>query len=272
MTIEYILEVLDCIIEHKPDDFGDIDDINRELQKAVRRCRRRILRLRDRAQYEIGEMDKAKVAATSGHMEQFTKAFRRLQNVDLRDCKDLTGIQKFFEEGFRVDDMVARADKIAALGSLGSLAYSPMELGFGILGTYRTVPSISIDNKLFKAKDEAYLKTFHNDLCKFREKVRKNCEWLIEVAQMAREEADLLNDLADYFTDGIDDIQDIIDKSGTDWKVYSESQKMQIGRAVQVAQLITMLFPHLLNEDGQISKDAEKAIEEARKALKFRDA
>lgn len=272
MTIEYILEVMQNIVDGKPDNYTDITDMDRELQKAVRRCRRRIIRLRDRAQYEFGEMDKAKVAATSGHMEQFLKVFSHVHNVNWEDCRSLKGIREFYEEGFEVDDMVARAGKIAALGSVGSSAYSPMELGFGILGTYKTLPSISIDNKLFQDRDKAYISSFITELKNFREQVRKTCNWLKEVGDRAREEADLMNDLADYFTDGIEDIEDIIDRSGTEWNNYSISEKMQIGRAIQVAQIITMLFPHLLNDQGEVSEESKKAISEAKKALAFRDA
>ena len=49
-------------------------------------------------------------------------------------------------------------------------------------------------------------------------------------------------------------------------------EKMQIARAVQVAQLITLLFPHLLDESGHVSPDSERAIRIARQELSFRDA
>ena len=70
MTITYILQILDDIEKGDSKKYGVITDMNGELQKAVRRAKRRITRLRFRAQYELGEMDKAKVAAANDHMPQ----------------------------------------------------------------------------------------------------------------------------------------------------------------------------------------------------------
>ena len=95
---------------------------------------------------------------------------------------------------------------------------------------------------------------------------------LVRTATKAREEADCLSALTDYFVDGIDDLEAILDRKGIDWTFYSMPEKMQIARAVQVAQLITLLFPHLLDESGHVSPDSERAIRIARQELSFRDA
>ena len=51
MTITYILQILDDIEKGDSKKYGVITDMNGELQKAVRRARRRITRLRFRAHY-----------------------------------------------------------------------------------------------------------------------------------------------------------------------------------------------------------------------------
>lgn len=272
MTITYILQVLHQIEAGNTEDASHIADMNGELQKAIRRVKRSVIRLRNRAQYELGEMDRAKVASTSGHMEHFTKACEKIQHFNLKECKGLAGIEKFLEEGFQVDEMIARADKIASLSSLGAGAYSPMELGFGILEPFATLPSISIDNKKFLSMDKAYVRTLIEDITAYQNKVRELTSNLVEIAEKAREEADCLSALTDYFIDGIDDLEAILDRKGIDWTFYSKPEKMQIARAVQVAQLITLLFPHLLDETGHVSKESEKAIQIARQELSFRDA
>ena len=120
--------------------------------------------------------------------------------------------------------------------------------------------------------DKAYVRTLIEDITAYQNKVRELTSNLVEIAEKAREEADCLSALTDYFIDGIDDLEAILDRKGIDWTFYSKPEKMQIARAVQVAQLITLLFPHLLDETGHVSKESEKAIQIARQELSFRDA
>ena len=272
MTITYVLQVLQAMEDGKIQDPTYIKDLEGELHKAFRRVRRRLLRLRSRAQYEIGEMDRAKVSATSSHMEEFTKYCAMIRNFNMKDCEGLPGIESFLKEGFKVDDMIARADKIASLEAVSAAAYSPMALGFGILDSFAILPKVNIDNKRFHSMDMTYIHELIEDLKNYQNHVRKLTTSIDEIGRKAREEADCLNDLHDYFVDGIDGLKTILERKGEDWNRYSQSEKMQVARAIQCAQLITILFPHLLNDKGEVSEESEKAIEKAKKALAFRDA
>lgn len=272
MTITYVLQVLHAMEDGKIQDATYIKDPEGELHKAFRRVRRRVLRLRSRAQYEIGEMDRAKVSATSGHMEEFTKYCSLIRNFNMADCEGLPGIESFLKERFKVDDMIDRADKIASLETVSAAAYSPMALGFGILDGFAILPRVKVDNKKFHSMDMAYIHTLIEDLENYQKEVRKLTAALDEIGKKAREEADCLNDLHDYFVDGIGDLKAILEEKGEDWNRYSQCEKMQIARAIQVAQLITILFPHLLNDKGEVSEESERAIEKAKRALSFRDA
>ena len=266
MTITYVLQVLQAMEDGKIQDPTYIKDLEGELHKAFRRVRRRLLRLRSRAQYEIGEMDRAKVSATSSHMEEFTKYCAMIRNFNMKDCEGLPGIESFLKEGFKVDD------KIASLEAVSAAAYSPMALGFGILDSFAILPKVNIDNKRFHSMDMTYIHELIEDLKNYQNHVRKLTASIDEIGRKAREEADCLNDLHDYFVDGIDDLKTILERKGEDWNRYSQSEKMQVARAIQCAQLITILFPHLLNDKGEVSEESEKAIEKAKKALAFRDA
>ena len=53
MTITYIFQILEAVAKGDAEKYGVIPDMNGELQKAVRRSRRRVARLRERAQYEL---------------------------------------------------------------------------------------------------------------------------------------------------------------------------------------------------------------------------
>ncbi len=258
MTITYILQILDDIEKGDSKKYGVITDMNGELQKAVRRARRRITRLRFRAQYELGEMDKAKVAAANDHMPRFIRVLDKIRNLNLEDCRGLQGIEDFLDDENRVHEVVEMAQKIGQLSVISSSAYTPMALGFGLLETHTSLDDIEIDNAKFKTMDPVYAKTIKEEIQAFREHVK--------------EKADAINDLADYFADGVESAERIQMQAGGDWAMYTLVQKMQIGRAIQVAQLITLLFQRLLDSDGQIYESSRAAIKKAQDELLKRDA
>ncbi len=125
-----------------------------------------------------------------------------------------------------------------------------------------------------KEKKESPLaaKTVKEQILAFRERVRSVCHYLEDIAHCAKEKADAINDLADYFADGVESAERIQMQAGGDWAMYTLVQKMQIGRAIQVAQLITLLFQRLLDSDGQIYESSRAAIKKAQDELLKRDA
>lgn len=156
MTITYIFQILEAVVKGDAEKYGVIPDMNGELQKAVRRSRRRVARLRERAQYELGEMDKAKVAAANDNMRRFTKSLGKIRNLNLEDCRGLIGIEDFLEDGNRIHEVMEMAKKIEHMSTVSSTAYTPMSLGFGVLETYTDVAPIEIDNRKFNAGDKEY--------------------------------------------------------------------------------------------------------------------
>ena len=272
MTITYILQILDDIQKGDSEKYGVIIDMNEELQKAVRRAKRRISRIRLRAQYELGEMDKAKVVAANDHMPRFIRILSRIRNLNLEDCRGLMGIEDFLENENRVQEVIEMAQKIGQLSVISSSAYTPMALGFGLLETYTTLDEIEIDNARFKTMDPEYARIKRQEVQAFQERVRSICHYLEDIAQCAKEKGEAINDLADYFADGVEDAERIYMQAGGDWAMYTLVQKMQIGRAIQVAQLITLLFQRLLDSEGQIYESSRAAIKKAQDELLKRDA
>ena len=246
MTITYIFQILEAVAKGDAEKYGVIPDMNGELQKAVRRSRRRVARLRERAQYELGEMDKAKVAAANDNMRRFTKSLGKIRNLNLEDCRGLIGIEDFLEDGNRIHEVMEMAKKIEHMSTVSSTAYTPMSLGFGVLETYTDVAPIEIDNRKFNAGDKEYCLQMIKKLHAFQD--------------------------SDYVADGVDSLERIQMQSGGDWKLYTLAQKMQIGRAIQVAQLITLLFRNLMDGAGHVDKQSRSAIKKAQDELLKRDA
>jgi hypothetical protein len=272
MTITYLLQILADAAKGDAKKYGIIPDINGELQKAVRRSKRRVIRLRTRAQYDLGEMDKAKVAATNDHIGRFTRALGKIRNLNLEDCRDLQGIEDFLKDGNRIHEVEEMARKIGQMSSLSGMAYSSMSLGFGVLETHTDIPTVEIDNLKFNNNDRDYISHKIDEIVAFQARVREVCAHLLDISQCARDRCDALNDLSDYFADGVEDLERIQMQAGGDWQMYTLVQKMQIGRAIQVAQLILLLFPKLLSEEGEIEEHSRVAIKKAQDELLKRDA
>ena len=89
-----------------------------------------------------------------------------------------------------------------------------------------------------------------------------------DVRREARQAQDALLDLSDYLTDGIKDIRDIRSESGNDWKNYSESQKIIIGRTTQVAHLISVLSEvRFLTDEADLRGEIREALEATEELL-----
>lgn len=273
MTINYLLQVLQDMEDGKIRDPDYIKDPKWEFSKAFRRVQRRIQRLRGRMHYELVEMNRAKVSAVSGHMEDFTKFFASIRNFNLKDCEGLPGIKSFIQEGFQVEDMMAVADAIGDVGTVSSMGYKSITPDYAIMDAVLSLPKVTVDEKKLHELDKVYIAELIRELEDYRKAARALVEKQEEITSAAREAASLLSDLHDYFVDGIDDLKTIVGEKGPDWEKYDQSEKMQIARAIQAAHLITILFPRLVDPDtNELSEKTARAIEKTRHALSFRDA
>ena len=112
------------------------------------------------------------------------------------------------------------------------------------------------------------LKEMSGRLQKFQQQVKKLCCRMQNVRREARQAQDALLDLSDYLTDGIKDIRDIRSESGNDWKNYSESQKIIIGRTTQVAHLISVLSEvRFLTDEADLRGEIREALEATEELL-----
>lgn len=273
MTITYVIQVLQAMEEGKIQDPHYIKDPEWELSKAFRRVRRRIQRLRSREHYELVELNRAKVDAVSRHMEEFISTFSTIRNFNLHDCEGLAGIESFIQEGFQVDDMVSIVDTLGDMSAVNSLGFKSMTPDYGIMDNILILPKVEVDNGRFHSLDKTYISELIGKLKDYQARARQLTAGMEEIIDAAREEAGILYDLHDYFVDGIENLKFILKEEGTDWNHYSRSEKMQIARAIQVAHLITSLFPRVIDiNTNEINPESKKKIQKAKEALAFRDA
>ena len=94
------------------------------------------------------------------------------------------------------------------------------------------------------------------------------CRRMQEIRREARQAEDALLDLSDYLEDGIADIKNIRSKAGNNWKKYTESQKILIGRTAQVAHLISILSEvRFLTDEADLRDEIKEALGAASELL-----
>ena len=139
--------------------------------------------------------------------------------------------------------------------------------GAGVLDQYAVVPEISGLEDVSKEDVEA-LKEIGVHLDEFQKKVKKMCRRMQEIRREARQAEDALLDLSDYLEDGIADIKNIRSKAGNNWKKYTESQKILIGRTAQVAHLISILSEvRFLTDEADLREEIKEALGAASELL-----
>ena len=139
--------------------------------------------------------------------------------------------------------------------------------GAGVIDQYAVVPELNVLPSESEGDVDA-LKEMSGRLQKFQQQVKKLCCRMQDVRREARQAQDALLDLSDYLTDGIKDIRDIRSESGNDWKNYSESQKIIIGRTTQVAHLISVLSEvRFLTDEADLRGEIREALEATEELL-----
>ena len=269
MSIAFVLKALTAAISGNSFK-AEPDDLNYELKKAQQRAVKRITRARGRAQFDIGELDRARVEVMSNSLKRFSEEFSKIVKINFEDCEQLEGLEHFHSEHRdwqKLEELSAKAKGIFALGN--PTAESVIVFGSGVVERLAILPAIAVDRKGLSQKDKAAMEDMKVKLADFQLHVRKICNTMNDIRREAREMQDAILNLADFLDDGVEDIRLIINRSGTDWTAYSETQKLEIGRAAQIAQVAAALCSvHFLNEDGTLMEESKEALDEANDMLR----
>lgn len=269
MSVAYVLKAVTAAIGGKSFK-AEPDDLNYEIKKVVQRAVKRINRAKARAQLDIGELDRARVMVMSNSMKRFSVDFGQIVKIDFADCESLEGLEHFHSEHRDWQKLEALSSKAKGIFALGTpTAGSVISFGSGIVERVGTVPPLIVDKKGLKEKNVEAMADMKTKLAEFQQEVRHICETMAEIRKEAREMQDAILDLADFLDDGIIEMQAVIEKSGVDWTNYSEMQKLEIGRAAQIAQVIAALCSvHFLDEDGTMLEESKEALDDATDMLR----
>ena len=265
MSISFLLRMISKIVSGNGGNTPS-QNINDEIERAKGRATKRIFRAKMRAQEELGELDRVRITLMSGDMKKFTNEFAQIKNVDFHDCDTLTGLEQFNKERKSWKELQELSTKAMGLITISG-AMDAIGFGAGVLDQYAVVPEISGLEDVSKEDVEA-LKEIGAHLDEFQKKVKKMCRRMQEIRREARQAEDALLDLSDYLEDGIADIKNIRSKAGNNWKKYTESQKILIGRTAQVAHLISILSEvRFLTDEADLREEIKEALGAASELL-----
>lgn len=156
----------------------------------------------------------------------------------------------------------------ATLAWLGGGALSAggfgMAGGMVVLGGLVAGPALAIGGAFMasKAKEALYEAEENYDKARaFNEQSKNIASSLNAIKKRAGQIESVLNRLNDYFLKSNDTMKNVIAKSGTNWNRYSTEDKKAVGVCAQMAKTIKIILDtSLLNENGKLSPDADKAI------------
>lgn len=269
MSIEFVLKALSAAISGKSFK-AEPDDLNDECKKAQRRAVKRINRAKVRAQADIGELDRARIEVMSISLHRFSDEFGKITKVNFADCEQLEGLEHFHSEHRDWQKLEELSQKASDIFSMRSpMTESVISFGSGLVDRLGVLPPLAVDKKGLAVKDVKAMEDMKVRLAEFQLAVRRICQRLTDIRREAREMTDAIMNLADFLEDGIEEIRRVTEKSGTDWTRYSETQKLEVGRAAQIAQVLAALCGvHFLNEDGSLMEESKTALNEANDMLR----
>ena len=163
---------------------------------------------------------------------------------------------------------------LAWLGG-GSLAAGGFGMagGMAVLGGLVAGPALALGGAFMasKAEDAKYKALDNRDkACEYREESKGIVSMLRAIGRRADQIDDVLSELNERFCDYVEELIDIIDVSGTDYKEYTAKEKKVVVQAASVAVAVkSILDTSLLHEDGKLDEEGtNKAIKMGKKLLR----
>lgn len=156
----------------------------------------------------------------------------------------------------------------ATLAWLGGGALSVGGLGMAggmmVLGGLVAGPALAIGGSMFASQAKTALNNAYSNFDKaraFRMQAKNIGVALKGICVRAEQLTALLNKLDTYFVPTVSVMKCTISASGTDWRTYSDKQKKDIYKSVQLAQTIkSILDASLLKEDGTLNDMTETVL------------
>lgn len=271
MTIANLLSLLEDTVSGTDSHEDQMASLDREAKKAWKRADNRITRARERGQAELGELGKIRIIVMAVHMKAFLEEFTQLKNVEIGDCRNILPLSHPEMDLKALRELVDTYEQANSgiMAGYNASEDSVFRFGSGTLNRYARTPEFHFDETVFSAGNKEDLAKADAEIRAFGAKVTDICEHLQDIRRIAREAEDALLDLSDVLDDCTEDIREIRDAHGDDWKNFTKADQLFVARAVQVAGLIQNLADfHILTDEAHLKNSIREALEEAHQAIR----
>lgn len=156
-------------------------------------------------------------------------------------------------------------------GALG-VGYG-MAGGMVVLGGLVVGPALAVGGALFASQARKALNDAYGNREKaeaFKAQAKTIGTALKSIYVRSNQLVKLLDGLDTYFVRHVDDMASTIKQQGTDWMSYSQDEKQQIYRCVQLASAIKIILDTpLLKESGELDQATTKALSNGESCLRL---
>ena len=155
----------------------------------------------------------------------------------------------------------------------GSLAAGGLGVagGAAILGGIVAAPVLAVGGTVLAAKARKNLALAKTNVALYQldAKQMRAATTIVEgIAKVAAQVREVLERLDDHASEVLNDFEDLLDRRGSDYAEYAESERRIVHRAVVFAEgLKILLEAPLLDESGALAKGYPKALEHGRGML-----
>lgn len=159
---------------------------------------------------------------------------------------------------------------LAWLGG-GSLAAGGLGIAGGtiVLGGIVAAPALFIFGAYVESKaDEALAKarSYREEAKAFAESCENTIALLNAIQTRAGQIVSVLDQLDGRFCQSVLGLKKILQEQGNDWRTYSTATKKQVGESALLAKTLKVIMDTpLLREDGTLTRESEKMLEQAGK-------
>ncbi len=206
-------------------------------------------------------------------MERNTKALRELEEAGIYENL-LVQMRELSEQAHNISiaagkeiDASENENAVCVFGALGGAA-----LGFGAVA----IPAMFLYSfiKSDEAKAAYYeAETRMDEARVYAERCNNMCSLFTAISARGQQIDNLLGGLNRYFVPAADNLIDVTNTYGTDYKNYSTEAKMTMFYSFQLAQTVKRIVEtSMFNEDGVINVDMDKVLDEGQRTLKLIEA
>lgn len=240
----------------------ELDEVNRKTQRLVEETEREFNNSQKKAKNNLDLLVKKKGEIYNGSFNEFIDTFKNIKQIEVSGNMNFSNSLKAIESvtmnyhNNSTSRYIKSEEEALVQGAI---------LG-GILGGAYLVSGVIKGVRLQYAIEEA--EANYSKVKVECEQVKKHGIAFVQISESAKQLTIVLTSLNQLLKLSVNEMQQIIATSGTNYKRYTKSEKERIFIAVQVAEAIKkVLDTPVLNKDGKLTYSAKEVATNSKRFL-----